>query len=109
MRRIIFHNSVSEQPVYKFVLQQKIAEGHGADGNHCERRIAFYQRGGAMDTGVRTCVWGCEFQVLCLPCAESLPGGDLAATLDGIYRIMFPPDFYKTQVVFRRPAAPSAN
>lgn len=26
MRRIIFHNSVSEQPVYKFVLQQKIAE-----------------------------------------------------------------------------------
>lgn len=74
-----------------------------------ERRIAFYQRGGAMDTGVRTCVWGCEFQVLCLPRAESLPGGDLAATLDGIYRIMFPPDFYKTQVVFRKPAAPSAN
>ena len=73
-----------------------------------ERRIAFYQRCGAIDTGVRTCVWGCEFQVLCLPCAESLHSGDLAATLDGIYRIMFPPEFYKTQVTFRRPAASSS-
>lgn len=73
-----------------------------------ERRISFYRRCGAIDTGVRTCVSGCEFQILCLPRAESLHSGDPAAALDGIYRFMFPPEFYKTQVMFRRPTASSA-
>lgn len=65
-----------------------------------ERRIAFYQRCGTIDTGVRTCVYGCEFQILCLPCAVTLSGVAAADALDGIYRTLFPPTFYETQVVF---------
>lgn len=68
-----------------------------------ERRIAFYHRGGVRDTGVTTCVWGCEFRILALPeCA--VPTGEAAAcALDGIYRRLFPASFYASEVIFHAP------
>lgn len=70
-----------------------------------ERRIAFYSRGGVRDTGVTTCVCGCEFRILALP-ERAVPTGEAAAcALDGIYRRLFPASFYASEVVFHAPYA----
>lgn len=67
------------------------------------RRIAFYQRGGVTDSGVRTCVQGCEFQIFSLPCRCTLSAEALADALDAIYHRLFPASFYKAEVCFHPP------
>lgn len=67
------------------------------------RRIAFYQRGGVIDSGVRTCVQGCEFQIFSLPCQRTQSAASLADALDSIYRRLFPVQFYASEVCFHPP------
>ena len=71
-----------------------------------DRRLAFYYRGGLADTDVRTCVWGCEFQILALDGLAKFRGQAAADALDKIYRILFPNRFYTEHVVFHPPYIP---
>ena len=57
------------------------------------RRIAFYLRNGVRKTGIRSVVFGVEYEILCLDCASHSDAAALRRTLDDIYHQMFFPDF----------------
>ncbi|MGI6260741.1 MAG: GNAT family N-acetyltransferase [Acutalibacteraceae bacterium] len=57
------------------------------------RRIAFYLRNGVRKTGVRSVVFGVEYEILCMDCAAHTGSTELRRMLDDIYHQMFFPDF----------------
>ena len=65
------------------------------------RRKGFYQRLGAVDTGVRTCIWGADYQILCLPGRE-IPAPEIVKEkIAAMYREMYGDDVFKKDVVIK--------
>ena len=70
-----------------------------ADRIKREKRIAFYHRNNALDTGVRVRVFDVEYAVLQLMRPGEKPKEDQAEKiLDELYRTMFRPDQLETKV-----------
>ena len=61
----------------------------GAQRRQRERRIAFYERLGALLTGVGACVYGVDYSVLCLPLRARTRDGDVYSALRRVYSTMF--------------------
>lgn len=64
------------------------------------KRIAFYDRNGAVDTGIRSTLFGVPYRILYLPAADcTVHGKDGFFTeLDSIYHTMFSPKVYAEKV-----------
>lgn len=64
------------------------------------KRIAFYDRNGAVYTGIRSTLFGVPYRILYLPTAGNTVHGkdNYFAELDSIYHIMFPPKVYTEKV-----------
>lgn len=57
------------------------------------RRLAFYERNGLIDTGVRGCVFGADFRILVFPSPSDAPipePEDTARLYRGLYRTFLP-------------------
>lgn len=57
------------------------------------RRIRFYERGGCMRTGMKSQLFGVEFEILYLPLREA--DADVKSELERLYRMMFPDSVYE--------------
>lgn len=65
------------------------------------RRWEFYRRLGAVDTGVRSCIWEAPYRILCFPAAET-PGADaVRAKLRRFYPEMYGPEVYEKSVAIQ--------
>lgn len=71
------------------------------------RRIAFYLRNGVRKTGIRSVVFGVEYEILCMDCAAHAGSIDLRRSLEDIYHRMFYPEFADRAAVL--PDAPEKN
>jgi len=61
-----------------------------------KRRIDFYIRNGCLRTGVKSSLFGVEYEILCLPLNDQQ--SDSAAELKEIYQMMFPASVMKEKV-----------
>lgn len=73
------------------------------DAGDCElrkRRIAFYERNGALRTGLLSRLFGVDYTILFLPChSKTAEKADWHFDrLNQIYLEMFPPEYYQTKV-----------
>ncbi|MGI5894293.1 MAG: GNAT family N-acetyltransferase [Candidatus Merdivicinus sp.] len=66
------------------------------------RRIAFYQRCGAVRASMDSIIFGVHYQILAL--GGQVSPNDLPAQLDACYRHLLTPDLYQKQVSFLPPA-----
>lgn len=63
------------------------------------RRIGFYERNGALKTGLKSCLFSVHYEVLYLECKKhSAALQTHYENVDAIYRTMFPEKHYKTNV-----------
>ena len=72
----------------------------GAELEKRLRRLEFYRRNGVTDTGARTRVSGCEFEILCCP-SGALTAPDALAAIDRLYHQIMPRDFYDSEIRLR--------
>lgn len=64
-----------------------------------ERRIHFYEKNGALLTGLGSCLFGVEYKIMYLPMGEEKGEEELRETLKRIYHAMFPEKYFGKQVV----------
>lgn len=57
------------------------------------RRIAFYLRNGLRQTGIRSILFGVEYEILCTDLAKQVTEPELRRAIEEIYRQMFYPKF----------------
>lgn len=62
------------------------------------RRNEFYKRNGAVQTRVRSSLYGVAFGIFCIPLAERLGDGQVLEELDAIYRYIFSGESYAKNV-----------
>ena len=65
------------------------------------RRIGFYERNGAVRTGLRSCLFGVHYEVLYLECRQPSASVSVQAhyeNVDVIYRTMFSEKHYEAEV-----------
>ncbi len=68
------------------------------DEMEARKRIRFYTQSGARLTSVRILLFGVEYSILALPCADVLDERDWAEQMLMLYRQMLPEDLYKQNV-----------
>ncbi|MBQ3105831.1 MAG: GNAT family N-acetyltransferase [Lachnospiraceae bacterium] len=66
-----------------------------------ERRLCFYARCGARDTGLRSRLFGVDYRLLYLPVQASIAPHYEDVT--AIYHTMFPPRYHGLEVVLKKP------
>ena len=64
------------------------------------RRIRFYLKNGARETGCRCRLFGVEYRILFFPVARDFPDREIPALLDAVYRATIPGPVYRRQVAF---------
>ena len=72
----------------------------GAEREKRLRRLEFYRRNGVTDTGARTSVSGCAFEILSCP-AGALDADEALAAMDRLYHQIMPRDFYDSEIRLR--------
>lgn len=73
----------------------------GAERDLRIRRLSFYLRGGAVDTGVRVRLCGVEFCILEFPLCGVHPAGEVRRAYGGIYQYLFTPGKYREELEIR--------
>lgn len=68
------------------------------DEQEARKRIRFYTKAGAVLTQVRIWLFGVEYSILVLPCANAMPQRAWAAQMLKLYRQMLPPELYEKNV-----------
>lgn len=76
------------------------------DRETARRRIAFYQRAGACDTGLRAEVFGILYRIFSIPCSDS-GAYNTYDELQALYRIAIPPHLYDSMLDLTPPAESS--
>ncbi len=66
-----------------------------ADLHTRERRIAFYEKCGLTDSGVRGRAFGVEYRILYAPCGETASHQEVGIALQEIYQLLLPGPVYK--------------
>lgn len=69
-----------------------------AEADIRRRRLVFYQNNGWRLTGLRARLYGVEYSIIAYDYGQPLPDGALSAELSAIYRLMFKPSLYRSQV-----------
>ena len=65
------------------------------------RRLAFYEKCGLTDSGVRGSAFGVEYRILYAPCSGPATNKEVKAALAEIYRMLVPGDAYKKFIRIR--------
>lgn len=68
------------------------------DEAEARRRIRFYTCSGAVLTSVRIWLFGVEYSILVLPCAQKIEERDWAQEMLSLYRQMLPSELYERNV-----------
>ena len=65
------------------------------------RRQEFYRRLGAVDTGLRSCIWEAPYRILCLPAVKGQRPGreETREKLSRFYREMYGEEVYQRDIV----------
>lgn len=64
-----------------------------------EKRIAFYEKNGAIVTGTCVQVFGVDFQLLYMPVAKKLEQIDIAKEFQELYRNILPEELYNASII----------
>ena len=68
------------------------------DESEARKRIQFYTQAGAILTRVRIWLFGVEYSILVLPCAQRIPDCDWAGQMMLMYKQMLPDELFKANV-----------
>ena len=68
-----------------------------------QRRIAFYQRAGYLDTGVKVCLFGVDYRVMEIPSPAGHSPGEIRRVYEAIYRSFLPEHIFLEKVQLRIP------
>lgn len=84
-----------------FILECEVPEKAANESEKMirQKRIAFYERNGAIVTDTSAEVFGVDFQLLYMPVAKSLEQIDIAKEFMELYRNILPEALYKTSIV----------
>lgn len=68
------------------------------DEMEARKRIQFYTQAGAVLTRVRIWLFGVEYSILVLPCAQEIPDCDWAGQMMLMYKQMLPDELFRANV-----------
>lgn len=84
-----------------FILECEVPEKADNENEKMirQKRIAFYERNGALVTDTRVQVFGVDFQLLYMPVTKGLEQIDIAKEFLELYRDILPEELYKTSII----------
>jgi GNAT superfamily N-acetyltransferase len=108
--RLLAELPAKEQGAAAILIEAECPE-HAPDAPMAHRRLGFYARAGAQDTGWTEHLFDAWFRILVLPCAgaQPMPAEDAVRRLAQCYRHSIPEDKWTQFVHFYRPGGAQAR